>query len=174
MAYYLGVDIGSVNAQLALIDENFNIARLHTERVASGPRAAVSAAINTLSHEVDLGQVIAAGVSGSGRGAIPEALGWGDYSSSLSIAYGILHFQPDAQTIIQIGGQTSLVIELEDGLRKPWKVASNPLCAAGTGRFLEQQAYRLGITMEDFADIALQCQGTPPRIAARCSVFAKT
>ncbi|MFW6149968.1 MAG: acyl-CoA dehydratase activase [Chloroflexota bacterium] len=174
MAYYLGVDIGSVNAQLALIDENSNIVRLHTERIVCGPRAAVSAGITTIGHEIDLGQVSAAGVSGSGSGAIPEALGWGSYSSSLSIAYGLLHFHPDAQTIIQIGGQTSLVIELEDGLRKPWKVASNPLCAAGTGRFLEQQAYRLGITMEDFADIALQCQGAPPRIAARCSVFAKT
>jgi activator of 2-hydroxyglutaryl-CoA dehydratase len=66
------------------------------------------------------------------------------------------------------------VIELEDGLKKPWKVESNPLCAAGTGRFLEQQAYRIGISMEDFASLALKCQGTAPRIAARCSVFAKT
>jgi len=53
-------------------------------------------------------------------------------------------------------------------------VESNPLCAAGTGRFLEQQAYRLGISMEDFASLALKCKGSPPRIAARCSVFAKT
>lgn len=174
MAYYLGVDIGSVNAQLALIDEDSNVVRLHTERVVSGPRAAVNSAIATLGQQIDLGRVVAAGVSGSGRGAIPEALGWGNYSSSLSIAYGVLHFHPDAQAIVQIGGQTSLVIELEDGLRKPWKAASNPLCAAGTGRFLEQQAYRLGITMEDFAEIALQCQETVPRIAARCSVFAKT
>ncbi|HHE41430.1 MAG TPA: hypothetical protein ENL12_02145, partial [Dehalococcoidia bacterium] len=68
----------------------------------------------------------------------------------------------------------SLIIELEDGLRRPWKVESNPLCAAGTGRFLEQQAYRLGISIEDFARLALQFEGTAPRIAARCSVFAKT
>ncbi|GAG83020.1 unnamed protein product, partial [marine sediment metagenome] len=40
--------------------------------------------------------------------------------------------------------------------------------------FLEQQAYRIGISMEDFASLALKCKGTPPRIAARCSVFAKT
>ena len=53
-------------------------------------------------------------------------------------------------------------------------MASNPLCAAGTGRFLEQQAYRLGISMDDFANLALKCKGSPPRIAARCSVFAKT
>jgi len=86
----------------------------------------------------------------------------------------LLHRYPDVKTIMQIGGQSTLVIELEDGLKKPWKVESNPLCAAGTGRFLEQQAYRIGISMEDFANLALQCKGTPPRIAARCSVFAKT
>lgn len=174
MAYFLGVDIGSVNAKLALIDEDSRVIHLHTERVTSGPRAAVSAAVAGLGEHIDLSRIASAGVSGSGRGAIPKRLGWGEYSSSLSVAYGLLHFHPDAQTIVQIGGQTSLVIELEDGLRKPWQVASNPLCAAGTGRFLEQQAYRLGISMEDFAELALQCQGTPPRIAARCSVFAKT
>ncbi len=92
----------------------------------------------------------------------------------MSIASGLLHHCPDARTIIQIGGQSSFVIGLEDGLKKPWKVASNPLCAAGTGRFLEQQAYRLGISIEDFAAIALRCHETPPRIAARCSVFAKS
>ena len=53
-------------------------------------------------------------------------------------------------------------------------MASNPLCAAGTGRFVEQQAYRLGISIDDFARLALQCQDRPPRIAARCSVFAKS
>ena len=53
-------------------------------------------------------------------------------------------------------------------------MGGNPLCAAGTGMFLEQQAYRLGITMQDFARLALEFQGQPPRIAARCSVFAKS
>ena len=78
------------------------------------------------------------------------------------------------ESIIQIGGQSSQVIELEDGLKKPWKTASNPLCAAGTGRFLEQQSYRLGIKIEDFGSMALKFAGSAPRIAARCSVFAKS
>ena len=63
---------------------------------------------------------------------------------------GILRDYTDVKTIIQIGGQTSQLIELEEGLTKPWKVYSNPLCAAGIGRFLEQQSYRLGIKIEEF------------------------
>jgi predicted CoA-substrate-specific enzyme activase len=174
MGYYLGVDIGSVNAKLALIDENGRVVQFDTEKVTSSPRAAVSSLIARLGERCNLKEIIAAGVSGSGRAVIPKELGWTEYSSSLAIASGLLHRYPDVKTIIQIGGQSTLVIELEDGLKKPWKVESNPLCAAGTGRFLEQQAYRIGISMEDFASLALKCKGTPPRIAARCSVFAKT
>ncbi len=81
---------------------------------------------------------------------------------------------PAGRTIIQVGGQSSLVVRLQDGLRRPWQVVTNPLCAAGTGRFLEQQAYRLGIELDDFAGLALECKGRAPRIAARCSVFAKS
>jgi predicted CoA-substrate-specific enzyme activase len=174
MGYYLGVDIGSVNAKLALVDENGGVVEFDTAKVISSPRAAVSSLIARLGERFDLKEVVAAGVSGSGRAVIPKELGWTEYSSSLAIASGLLHHYPDVKTVIQIGGQSTLVIELEDGLKKPWKVESNPLCAAGTGRFLEQQAYRIGISMEDFASLALKFKGTAPRIAARCSVFAKT
>ncbi len=174
MRYFLGVDIGSVNVKLALIDEHCGVAELDREKITSGPNAAVASLISRLGQKFNLEEIAAAGVSGSGRTVIPKKLNWSEYSSSLSIASGLLHCHPEAKTIIQIGGQSSLIIELEDGLRKPWKMASNPLCAAGTGRFLEQQAYRLGISMDDFARLAQGAQGTPPRIAARCSVFAKT
>jgi predicted CoA-substrate-specific enzyme activase len=174
MGYYLGVDVGSVNAKLTLVAEKGEVARFDVEKVISSPRVAVTSLIARLGEGFDLNEIVAAGVSGSGKGIVPEELGWAEYSSSLAIASGLLRTYPDVKTIIQIGGQSTLVIELEDGLKKPWKVASNPLCAAGTGRFLEQQAYRLGISMEDCANLALQFKGTAPRIAARCSVFAKT
>ena len=174
LKYFLSLDVGSVNAKLALIDDNRELAALDTQKITASPQAAVASLISRLSKKFNLDQIAAAGVSGSGRSVIPRELNWSEYSSSLSIASGLLHSHPDAKTIIQIGGQTSLVIGLEDGLRKPWKVASNPLCAAGTGRFLDQQAYRLGISMEDFARLAQRSDDSPPRIAARCSVFAKT
>jgi predicted CoA-substrate-specific enzyme activase len=171
VSYFLGLDIGSVNAKLCLASEDGSIVKLDVEKITANPRAAVNALLGRLG---ELGNIAAAGVSGSGKSVIPKELHWGDYSSSLAIASGLLNRHPDAKTIIQIGGQSSFVIGLEDGLKKPWKVASNPLCAAGTGRFIEQQAYRLGISIDDFARLALQCQDRPPRIAARCSVFAKS
>ena len=174
MNYSLGLDIGSVNAKLALLDENCRAIKLDTERVSSSPKIAVASLISRLGEGFNLEEISTAGVSGSGKLVIPKELGWSEYSSSLAIASGLLHSHPNAKTIIQIGGQSSLVIELEDGLKRPWKVASNPLCAAGTGRFLDQQAYRIGIGLDDFSRLALEFEGSPLRIAARCSVFAKT
>ncbi len=172
--YSLGLDIGSVDAKLALIDKDSSVIHLDFERVTTGPKSAVIALLSRLAEKVNLDDIGTAGVVGSGKGVIPSELNWTSYSDPLAIISGLLISHPDARTIIQVGGQTSMVVEVEDGLRKPWKVASNPLCAAGTGRFLEQQAYRLGISLEDFARLALSAEGTPPRIAARCSVFAKT
>ena len=140
MNYSLGIDVGSVNAKLCLIDEIGQVVQFDVEKITANPKVAVNSLIARLVDEFPLEQIISAGVSGSGKGVIPKEFNWAEYSSSLSIASGLLHRHPDAKTIIQIGGQTSLVIGLEDGLRKPWKVVSNPLCAAGTGRFLEQQA----------------------------------
>jgi predicted CoA-substrate-specific enzyme activase len=173
-SYLLGIDIGSVNAKLSLIDDGGEILRLDIEKVTSSPRAALNSLISRLAQDFNLEEVASAGVTGSGRAVIPKELNWGEYGSPLATAAGLLHYHPEAMTVIQIGGQSSLVIELEDGLRKPWKLASNPLCAAGTGRFMEQQAYRLGISMDELSGLAMKCNSAAPRIAARCSVFAKT
>ena len=174
MKYSLGIDVGSVNVKLCLIDDGNRIVRLDAEKITTNPKAAINVLLSRLGGMVSFDQINGAGVSGSGKSAVPGEFNWAEYSSSLAIASGLLNLYPTVKTIIQIGGQTSLVIVLEDGLKKPWNVASNPLCAAGTGRFLEQQAYRLGISLEDFSRLALKCEGNPPRIAARCSVFAKS
>lgn len=174
MTSFLGIDIGSISVKIALTDTKGQILYLANQKIVSNPRETLNSLLKEMDNRYPLSQVAAAGVSGSGKAVVPSDYSWVQYSSSLAIASGLLHTYPDARSIIQIGGQSSLVIELEDGLKKPWKVASNPLCAAGTGRFLEQQAYRLGIKIEDFGDIALKFQGSAPRIAARCSVFAKS
>jgi len=174
MKNYLGIDVGSVTAKMSLVDENGKIVYLGIQKIKGSPRLAINSLLVELSKQFNLNQITAAAISSTGKDIIPKKFDWAQYSSSLAITSGIISQHPGAKTVIEIGGQSSQVITIEDGLRKPWKVASNPLCAAGTGRFLEQQAYRLGINIDDFARLALKCNGSPPRIAARCSVFAKT
>jgi predicted CoA-substrate-specific enzyme activase len=174
MSYLLGIDIGSVSAKMSLIEEDGRVVHLDVQKVTSNAKAAVNSLITALGKRYSLDDIAATGITSSAKNVVPKEFNWTEYGSSLAMASGILRSHPDAKTIVQIGGQSSLVITLEDGLKKPWKIASNSLCAAGTGRFLEQQAYRLGISIDEFAGLALQCQDSPPRIAARCSVFAKS
>ena len=102
MRYYLGVDIGSVNTKLALIDEDGGAVKFDTERVTSGPRAAVSSLISRLGDRFNLEQIVAVGVSGSGKSVIPKELGWVEYSSSLAIASALLRRYANVKTIIPV------------------------------------------------------------------------
>lgn len=86
-------------------------------------------------------------------------------------AIAALHYQPDAQTIIEIGGQDSKLIIVRGGIVVDF--AMNTVCAAGTGSFLDQQAARLGMGIEEFSNLALRARN-PVTIAGRCAVFAES
>jgi predicted CoA-substrate-specific enzyme activase len=79
--------------------------------------------------------------------------------------------EPDVRTIIEIGGQDSKIIFLKNGI--VYDFAMNTVCAAGTGSFLDRQAARLDIPIEEFGGYALKAQN-PVRIAGRCAVFAES
>ena len=86
-------------------------------------------------------------------------------------AIGTLSIYPDVKTILEIGGQDSKIILLNNGIITDY--AMNTLCAAGTGSFLSSQAKRLNINIEDFGPLALK-SNNPVKIAARCTVFAES
>ncbi|MBA7641023.1 hypothetical protein ES703_48695 [subsurface metagenome] len=88
----------------------------------------------------------------------------------------VARLYPEAGTIIEMGGEDSKLIFMEhkDGVSSLADFAMNNICAAGTGSFLDQQAKRIGVSIEDeFGRLALKSEN-PPRIAGRCSVFAKS
>jgi (R)-2-hydroxyacyl-CoA dehydratese activating ATPase len=87
-------------------------------------------------------------------------------------ARGVHHLVPEARTIIEIGGQDSKVIYLEDGGRVR-DFAMNDRCAAGTGRFLEVVATRLGVDLPTLGELSRKSQ-TPALISSMCVVFAET
>jgi len=73
--------------------------------------------------------------------------------------------------VFEIGGQDSKIIIIRDGVVVDFGM--NSVCAAGTGSFLEHQAERLNIRVEDFGGHALRSRN-PARIAGRCTVFAES
>ena len=114
----------------------------------------------------------ACGTTGSAR-YLTKAIVGGDLAKTEIIAHavGAQSEYPDVRTILEIGGQDSKIILLRDGIIVDF--AMNSVCAAGTGSFLDHQAARLGIPIEDFGDYAVKSEN-PVSIAGRCTVFAES
>jgi predicted CoA-substrate-specific enzyme activase len=116
--------------------------------------------------------VKAVGATGSGRYLMGVIVGADSVKNEITAhAVAAMHTTPGVQTVLEIGGQDSKIIIIRDGVVTDF--AMNTVCAAGTGSFLDQQAARLNISIQDFGDIALQSQ-MPVRIAGRCAVFAES
>jgi len=90
MKYSLGLDIGSINAKLSLIDEDGQAVYVDAEKVVSNPKTAINSLIARLGNKVPLAEIVSAGVSGSGKAVISKEFNWAEYSSSLAIAAGLL------------------------------------------------------------------------------------
>jgi predicted CoA-substrate-specific enzyme activase len=170
---FLGIDVGSVTTKFAAVDPQGNLVASHYLRTAGQPiqaiREGLSRMATLLPSQV---RVLGVGTTGSGRQLAGAIVGADVVKNEITAhAVAALHFVPDVRTVIDIGGQDSKLILIRDGVVVDF--AMNSVCAAGTGSFLEQQAYRLGITVEELGQRALR-SSSPVRIAGRCTVFAES
>ena len=180
----MGIDVGSVSLNIAItspepsrrVDGNLTLLKSIYQRTKGQPIPALLDAFNTLSK--DFLELDGVTVTGSGRDLIANILGIDKENEIITQAKAVIYFHPEVRTVIEIGGQDSKLIFLEpdESAGKSIVVdhSLNEICAAGTGSFLDQQAYRLGISIEDeFGEMVLKSQ-KPAVIAGRCSVFAKS
>lgn len=174
MNAYMGVDIGSISTKGVIIDEENHILASSYLWTKGNPIDAVKALVSQLEKQVEKQEItiLGIGTTGSARKLIGAMLGASVVKNEITAhAIGTLSLHPDVKTILEIGGQDSKIILLEDGIVVDY--AMNTLCAAGTGSFLSSQAERLGVAVEDFGSIALKAK-KPTKIAARCTVFAES
>lgn len=174
----VGVDIGSVTVKVVVLDGERRIHATRYVRSRGRPRAVLLDTLRELEAAGQLTDVLAVGLSGSGGGPVAAMLGGHHVNELVAQARAIELLHPEARTVIEIGGQDSKLLALRvdetTGCLVLRDFAMNALCAAGTGAFLDQQADRLGIRIEnEWAALALQSQN-PARIAGRCTVFAKS
>lgn len=173
MKGYIGIDVGSVTTKLVLLNENKELLWHIYLRTKGQPITAIQEALGSLERDMDIGlKVLGVGATGSGRKLAGHIIG-ADIIKNEIIAHAVasIHYMPEIKTIIEIGGQDSKLIILRDGVITDF--AMNTVCAAGTGSFLDHQALRLGIPIEDFGSYALR-SSSPARIAGRCTVFAES
>ena len=166
----IGIDIGSTAAKAAVVDGAGEI--VFTCVIPTG-YSSVDAAGRLR------GELMAAGfdveheacrtvATGYGRVAVPYA----DKVVTEITCHGTgaARLFGDHGTVIDVGGQDTKVIQLKGG--RVVKFAMNDKCAAGTGRFLEIMADRLGITQQQMAELARA--GEETKISSMCTVFAES
>lgn len=170
---FLGIDVGSVTTKIAIIDEVGKCIDTTMVRTSGKPVVAVQQSMQNLL-EKGYGDytIMGVGTTGSGRN-LAGALVGADVIKNEITAHAVAASTniPDVQTILEIGGQDSKIILLRDGIVTDF--AMNTVCAAGTGSFLDQQASRLNVPIQEFGSTALKST-SPARIAGRCGVFAES
>ena len=173
MNCYLGIDIGSISTKGVIIDDNNKIITSSYIWTEGNPVNSVKKLINILKNNLDKKYLVKGiGTTGSARKLIGLLLDANVVKNEIMAhAIGTLSIYPDVKTILEIGGQDSKIILLNNGIITDY--AMNTLCAAGTGSFLSSQAKRLNIDINDFGPLALK-SNNPVKIAARCTVFAES
>lgn len=173
MEYFLGIDVGSISTKGVILDEDGKLIASSYLYTSGSPMQAVTKVIEELKQQLkeDI-QIVGVGTTGSARQLIGTILGATVIKNEITAhATGTLQYYPDIKTIIEIGGQDSKIILIQDKIVTDY--AMNTLCAAGTGAFLSSQSARLGVRVEDFGEIAIKSKN-PTNIAARCTVFAES
>ena len=168
----LGIDVGSTSTDLVLMAPDGGLIDFQYLRTAGDPEGAVRRGLEHLRERFGELPLLAVGVTGSGRERIGRLIGADAVRDEITAqARAAVHWVPDADTVFEIGGQDSKYISLQGGQVADFQM--NKICAAGTGSFVEEQAARMGIPLEEFGPLALTAQA-PVELGERCTVFIET
>lgn len=169
---YAGIDSGSTSTNVVVIDKNGKMAA--SAIVRTGPRAEMGAkrAFEKIEEEygIKIGSIKKIIATGYGRNNISFA--HGAKTEITCHGRGANFINPDARTVIDIGGQDSKVICL-DGKGNVTNFVMNDKCAAGTGRFLEAMAKTLELELEEMGRRGLSWKENIT-ISSMCTVFAES
>ena len=167
-----GIDIGSLTVKIALIDENRKFIDYIVERSTYDFKKVGHALFDNILEKNKLKRENVYVMStGYGRNTIDIA---DDRITEITAhAKGVQYFFPDANSVIDIGGQDSKAIVISKKTGSVVDFQMNDKCAAGTGRFLEVMAHALEVPIEQFGELALQSTN-PASISSTCTVFAES
>ena len=168
-----GIDAGSRSIKVVLFDSGASkvVACGIEDQGVDQPQRVTALLAQTLGHAgLDRDDVRAMVATGYGRHRVPFAAT--TITEITCHAQGVHHLAPAARSIIEIGGQDCKVIRLDAG-GGVQDFTMNDRCAAGTGRFLEMVAARLGVDLAALGELSRQSQA-PAAISNTCVVFAET
>ncbi|MFW9922759.1 MAG: acyl-CoA dehydratase activase [Candidatus Thorarchaeota archaeon] len=172
--FILGVDVGSTTTKSVLLDpSDLSILASYYGRTNGNPIEAARKCIQEMITQVGDLPIHLAGVTGSGRQIVAAYFGTEAVYNEISAhSIGAVYYDPEVDTIFEIGGQDSKYMYLQNGV--PVDYAMNASCSAGTGSFLEESSKGdLGIDVYSISNTAMEADG-PVRFQADCAAFINT
>ena len=169
-----GIDIGSVTTKVVLLKEEKVIARVITSTGAH-PALAAEEVLKEALKQVNLSRADIEYIVSTGYGRRSIEFGNRVITEISAAAKGASNLGSPwerVRTVIDLGGQDSKVISLDEETRVT-DFVMNDRCAAGTGRFLETMASVLGVNLEELGEWSLKAK-TPIQISSICTVFAES
>ncbi|HSO66620.1 MAG TPA: acyl-CoA dehydratase activase [Desulfatirhabdiaceae bacterium] len=166
-----GIDIGSITAKAAVMNDQ----GLMDYKVIPTGFNAKQAGEEIFEHilcGLGLNPSVVEGVVSTGYGRKSVAFAQKAVTEITCHATGVVYLNPAIRSIIDIGGQDSKVILLDE-TGKVRDFAMNDKCAAGTGRFIEVMARALHVELDVFGPMSLQADN-PAAISSLCTVFAES
>ncbi len=166
-APYLGIDCGSTTVKAVILDEKLTILDALYTYHRGNPYGVLQQYLQQSPYKIF-------SIVGATSSTPYFVLADHRYDNKICFIEGVKRIYPDVKNILLVGSEKfARIIFNDDGSYR--KMKANSACAAGTGSFLDQQAVRLGIeSASRLAELAEQSGSQTPRIASRCSVFAKT
>ncbi len=173
MEAYLGIDVGSVTTKFAVLDASDDLLAGLYLPTGGRPVDVVQQGLRRLGQELPEDIMIkGVAATGSARHMAGAIVGADLVKNEITCqAVAAVDVVPDVRTVIEIGGQDSKIIIIRDGMVTDFGM--NTVCAAGTGSFLDHQAGRLNMSIEELSRRALLGSDSV-HISGRCTVFAES
>ncbi|MBI9055750.1 MAG: hypothetical protein JEY96_18155 [Bacteroidales bacterium] len=171
--YSFGIDIGYSAVKVVLIDQENRIVYKKYKPHTGSIKNILELILIEINEDFDASDIIYGSVTGSLGKYLRSNIVANRINEVAAAIDGTKYLNPLVKSIIEIGSHSAKYYTGIQSEENALKISSNSDCAAGTGAFLEEQASRLNIKIEDFSLYAQNAK-TIPRIAGRCSVFAKT
>ncbi|MFW9880762.1 MAG: acyl-CoA dehydratase activase, partial [Candidatus Thorarchaeota archaeon] len=170
--FFIGIDVGTSYVKSVLITQKKEVLSSFVKRTGTSIENSTKIVLEKVISNVSLQRSAIRHITATGYGK--SKISFADtYKTEISShAKGAYHYFPYKITVIDIGGQDTKVIKLDEN-GKILRFKMNRKCAAGTGAFIEEIAYRLDLPLKDLNNLATKLTSNVP-LASFCTVFAKT
>lgn len=167
---FLGIDVGSTTTKAVVLGQNGELLYSSYNNNEGSPLNKTLEILKELYILINKDTRIAkATVTGYGEGLIKAALGI-DIGEIETICHfrGAKEFMPNVEFILDIGGQDMKALMIKDGIIN--NILLNEACSSGCGSFIEGFSKSLGISIDEFAKLAISSK-RPVDLGSRCTVF---